>query len=70
MFRRYEIGRDGFVTFVANYQPAQTGRLGAPNYFQLDAGAIYEIKVDNDGDGREDLTFRFAFKIERLGMSG
>jgi hypothetical protein len=69
MFRSYETGRDGFVTFVANYQPAQTATLGAPNYFQLDANAIYEIKVDNDGDGREDLTFRFRFQNARRNLT-
>lgn len=25
---------------------------------------MYEIHIDNDGDAREDITFRFRFKIE------
>ncbi len=35
---------------------------GGPNYFDLEAdSAIYEIHIDNDGDAREDVTFRFNF---------
>ena len=58
MFRSYEPGRDDFVTLVANYLPLQDS-YGGPNYFTLDRDAIYEIKVDNDGDAVEDITFRF-----------
>lgn len=60
MFRSYEPGRAGFVTFVANYQPLQDPYAG-PNYFELDSKGIYEIKIDNDGDGVEDITFQFRF---------
>jgi hypothetical protein len=60
MFRSYEANRDGFVTLLANYLPLQDP-YGGPNYFDLEADAIYEIHVDNDGDAREDLTFRFNF---------
>jgi hypothetical protein len=34
---------------------------GGPTYYALDASALYEIHVDNDGDAREDLTFQFRF---------
>jgi hypothetical protein len=61
MFRSYEPGREGFVTLVADYLPLQDP-YGGPNYFALDPDARYEIKVDNDGDAREDLTFRFRFR--------
>jgi hypothetical protein len=61
MFRSYEAGRDGYVTLIANYQPLQDG-YGGPNYFQLDANALYEIHIDNVGDAREHLTFQFRFK--------
>jgi len=60
MFRSYEAGRDGFVTFVANYLPLQDP-YGGPNFFALDAEGRYDIKVDNNGDAIEDLTFRFRF---------
>ncbi len=62
MFRSYESGV-GFVTLVANYLPLQDA-YGGPNYFTLDPDAAYDISIDNDGDAREDLTFRFRFKDE------
>jgi hypothetical protein len=60
MFRSYEPGRSGFVTLVANYLPPQDP-FGGPNYFQLDDKGIYEIHIDNDGDGAADITFQFRF---------
>jgi hypothetical protein len=60
MFMSYEPGRDGYVTLLANYIPLQDP-YGGPNYFALDPAARYEIHIDNDGDAREDLTFRFVF---------
>jgi hypothetical protein len=61
MFRSYEAGRDQYVTLIANYLPLQDS-YGGPNYFTLDPNAVYDIHIDNDGDAREDLTFRFRFK--------
>ncbi|HEX2837498.1 MAG TPA: DUF4331 domain-containing protein [Phycisphaerales bacterium] len=58
MFRSYEPGREGFVTIVANYYPLQDP-YGGPNYFSLDPDAAYEIKIDNNGDAQEDITFTF-----------
>jgi hypothetical protein len=60
MFRSYEPGREQFVTFIANYNPLQDA-YGGPNYFTLDPKALYEIRIDNDGDARPDLTFAFRF---------
>lgn len=61
MFRSYEPGRDGFVTIIANYLPLQDA-YGGPNYFPLDPEAAYDIHIDNNGDAKEDLTFRFNFR--------
>ena len=36
-------------------------RYGGPNYFKLDPNALYEIHIDNTGDGKEDITFQFRF---------
>ena len=58
MFRSYEPGRAGYVTFLANYQGLQ-GPGDGPNYYTLDPDAIYEISIDNVGDGAEHLTFQF-----------
>ncbi len=60
MFRSYETGRDGYVTFLANYQGLQ-GPGDGPNYYMMDPDAIYEIHVDNVGDAKEHLTFQFKF---------
>ena len=60
MFNSYEAGRTGFVTLVADYIPLQDS-YGGPNYFSLDPNALYEIEIDNVGDGREHLTFQFRF---------
>ena len=58
MFRSYELGREGFVTLVADYIPLQDA-YGGPNYFALDPKAQYRINIDNTGDGVEDLIFLF-----------
>lgn len=68
VFNSYEAGRSDYVTLVANYQPLQQP-YGGPNYFTLDPDAIYDIKVDNDGDALEDLTFRFRFNVDRKDIS-
>lgn len=60
MFRSYEAGREGFVTFIANYQPLQDP-YGGPNYFLLDDRASYEINIDNDGDAVADIVYEFEF---------
>jgi len=60
MFRSYEPGRSAYVTFIANYIPLQDA-YGGPNYFNLDPKAVYEIQVDNRGDGLGDLRFEFSF---------
>jgi hypothetical protein len=68
MFRSYETGRAGYVTLLANYLPLQDA-YGGPNYFALDPKALYEIHVDNTGDGVEDLTFQFRFQTTRKGLT-
>jgi hypothetical protein len=68
MFNSYEPGRDGYVTLIANYLPLQDP-YGGPNYFKLDANALYEIQVDNNGDAKEDITFQFRFKNNLKGIT-
>jgi Domain of unknown function (DUF4331) len=59
-FRSYEPGREKFVTLIADYIPGELPPAG-PNYYQLDDTALYEIKVDNTGDGVEDIVYQFRF---------
>ncbi len=35
-----------------------------PNYFPFDPNVLYEMKVDNNHDGVEDITFQFRFNTE------
>ncbi|MCC2635063.1 MAG: hypothetical protein K0S48_2949 [Ramlibacter sp.] len=65
MFRSYEAGRAGFVTMIANYMPFQDPQ-GGPNFHMFDPKALYEIHVDNNGDGAEDLTLQFQFNNRSL----
>ncbi|MEJ5992330.1 DUF4331 domain-containing protein [Ramlibacter sp. PS3R-8] len=60
MFRSYETGRTNYVTLIANYQPFQDPQ-GGPNFYMFDPNALYEISIDNNGDGAEDLTLQFQF---------
>jgi hypothetical protein len=63
LFNSYEPSRltgPAYVTMVANYVPLQDA-YGGPNYFKLDPNALYEIHIDNNGDGKEDITFQFRF---------
>ena len=59
-FRSYETGRAGYVTLIADYNPFQDPQ-GGPNFFQFNPNALYEIHLDNVGDGKEHLTFQFKF---------
>ena len=61
MFNSYEPNRHGYVTLIANYSPLEDA-YGGPNYYSLDPTALYEIHIDNVGDGKEHLTFQFRFK--------
>lgn len=61
MFRSYEPGRSGFVTFLANYLPFQDPE-GGPNFYNLEENAVYKINIDNTGDGKADLSFQFKFR--------
>src|SRR5215471_14794435 len=51
------------VTMILNVDPFLEPSNG-PNYFPFDPGILYEMKVDNNRDGIEDVTFQFRFKTE------
>ena len=60
MFRSYKTGRQNFVTILANYMPFQDPQ-GGPNFHMFSPEGLYEIHIDNNGDGVEDITFQFRF---------
>ncbi len=64
-FRSVEPGRQGYVTLIANYIPLQEPSSG-PQWFRFDDSVLYEIKIDNTGDGREDITYQFQFKTRTV----
>lgn len=74
-FRSTEAGREGFVTLIANYIPFQEPS-GGPHFYKFDDTVLYEIKIDNTGDGLEDITYQFRFTTQLvnpniiLGMAG
>lgn len=62
-FRSTETGRDGFVTIIANFIPFQDPS-GGPHFYRFDDSVLYEIKIDNTGDGLEDITYQFQFTTQ------
>jgi hypothetical protein len=48
------------LTILANWIPLEDPS-GFPNFFHFDENAWYQIHIDNDGDGIEDITYRFVF---------
>ena len=53
--------RPDTVTIIANYIPLEDP-AGGPNFFEFGDDVKYRIHVDNDGDGRPDMTYEFDFK--------
>lgn len=62
-FRSSETGRSGFVTILANFIPIQDPS-GGPQFYRFDDTVLYEIKIDNTGDGLEDITYQFQFTTQ------
>ena len=48
------------VTLVANWSPFQKP-AGGPNFYPFATDAQYDIHIDNDGDAKPDITFRWTF---------
>src|SRR5881296_2286091 len=51
------------VTMILNIDPLLEPSNG-PNYFPFDPNVLYEMKVDNNHDGEEDITFQFRFNTQ------
>jgi hypothetical protein len=56
---------DGTVTLISNYVPLEAP-FGGPNFFEFGDDVRYYIHVDNDGDGRPDVTYEFEFETQVL----
>ncbi len=51
----------GSLTIVSNWIPFEDPSSG-PYFGKLDPKARYYVKIDNTGDGREDVAYRWQFK--------
>jgi hypothetical protein len=49
------------VTLIANYIPLESP-AGGPNFYEFGDDVLYEIHIDNDGDGYADVTYQFNFE--------
>ncbi|MFI5496638.1 DUF4331 domain-containing protein [Actinoplanes sp. NPDC051859] len=49
------------VTMVANWQPFSEPN-GGPNFYPFAEHTAHDINIDNDGDARADITYRWMFK--------
>jgi hypothetical protein len=49
------------VTLIANYIPLE-GPAGGPNFYEFGDDVLYQIHIDNNGDGVADITYQFLFQ--------
>jgi hypothetical protein len=57
--------RPDTVTLIANWIPFEEPSEG-PDFYNFDPTVLYEIKIDNSGDGVEDLSLQFRFTSQVL----
>jgi Domain of unknown function (DUF4331) len=55
--------RQNTVTILANVIPGEDPAAG-PNWYTFSPGARYNLKIDTNGDAREDVTYRFQFNTK------
>jgi hypothetical protein len=51
----------GKVTVIASYQPFELPASG-PNFYEFGDDVLYQIHIDNDGDGVADVKYLFRFQ--------
>ena len=57
------------VTLIANWAPFSEP-AGGPNFFPWATDAAYDIHIDNDGDAKPDITYRWTFNdVDRRGAA-
>ncbi|MET8866192.1 DUF4331 domain-containing protein [Nonomuraea sp. NPDC004580] len=53
----------GTVTLMANWIPFQEPN-GGPNFYPFATRSRYNMKIDNDGDAKTDVTYQWTFRNE------
>ncbi|GGS94720.1 DUF4331 domain-containing protein [Nonomuraea spiralis] len=53
----------GTVTLLANWIPFEDPK-GGPNFYPFATRSRYNIKIDNDGDAKTDITYQWTFTNE------
>jgi hypothetical protein len=48
------------TTLIANWIPFETP-TGGPNFYQFAPDGLYDINIDNNGDAKPDITYRWIF---------
>jgi len=51
------------VTVIANYIPLEAPASG-PNFYSFDDSVLYQIGIDQDGDGHADVGYQFRFNTQ------
>src|SRR6266568_5184150 len=47
------------VTIIANYVPLESP-AGGPNFYEFGDDVLYEINIDNNGDGKAEIIYQFT----------
>src|SRR5882762_5610477 len=55
--------RPDTVTLIANFIPLQ-GADGGPNFYEFGDDVLYSINIDNNGDGKADVSYQFNFTTQ------
>ena len=55
--------RPDTVTLISNFVPLQDPP-GGPNFFEFGDDVLYSIYIDNDGDGKPNISYVFQFSTE------
>ncbi len=63
-FRSYDGGAIPRVTFIVCLNPFLEPGNG-PNWSPFDPEILYELKIDNNNDARQDIVFQFRFATEQ-----
>ncbi len=53
------------VTLIASFLPFEDP-AGGPNFYRFGDNVVYEIKIDNNGDGVEDISYQFRFTSQTV----